>query len=94
MPYSTSLPPSYPHQSPTYDTTAVLWCLFFLYPSFCPSQLASQLRQQRLRADAEAADASQLKAELERAGVDRMSLKKEIGLLSRQNEDLAMENGE
>lgn len=47
-----------------------------------------------MRADAEAADASQLKAELEKAGVDRMSLKKEIGLLSRQNEDLAIENGE
>lgn len=56
-------------------------------------QLESQLRQLRLRAESEAADVSQLKSELEAAQVERLSLQKRIGLLSRKNEDLAGENG-
>ena len=56
-------------------------------------QLESQLRQLRLRAESEAADVSQLKSDLEAAQVERLSLQKRIGLLSRKNEDLARENG-
>ena len=56
-------------------------------------QLESQLRQLRLRAESVAADVSQLKSELEAAQVERLSLQKRIGLLSRKNEDLAAENG-
>lgn len=47
----------------------------------------------RLRAEAEATDASALKSELEAAQAERMSLQKRIGLLTRKNEDLAGENG-
>ncbi|CAM9122901.1 unnamed protein product [Ectocarpus sp. 8 AP-2014] len=54
-------------------------------------KLESQLRQQRMRADAEEAKASQLKGELEVASADRVSLQQEIGLLSRRNEDLIAE---
>lgn len=56
-------------------------------------QLESQLRQLRLRAESEAVDVSQLKSDLEAAQVERLSLQKRIGLLSRKNEDLARENG-
>ncbi|CAM9238321.1 unnamed protein product [Pylaiella littoralis] len=55
-------------------------------------KLESQLRQQRLRAESEAADACQVKIELEAASSEMMSLQKQIGLLSRKNEDLAGEN--
>ncbi|CBN74792.1 hypothetical protein Esi_0043_0005 [Ectocarpus siliculosus] len=54
-------------------------------------KLESQLRQQRMRADAEEAKVSQLKGELEVASADRVSLQQEIGLLSRRNEDLIAE---
>lgn len=57
-------------------------------------QLESQLRQQRMRADAEEAKASQVKGELEVASADRLSLQQEIGLLSRRNEDLMAETGD
>lgn len=57
-------------------------------------QLESQVRQLRLRAESEAADASEIKAELEAAQAERMSLQKQIGLLTRKNEDLVAENGE
>lgn len=56
-------------------------------------QLESQVRQLRLRAESEAADATKVKAELETAQADRVSLQKKIGLLTRQNEDLSAENG-
>ena len=58
------------------------------------NQLESQLRQQRQRAEAEAAEASRLKSELEAAAAEKLSLQKRIGLLSRKNEDLGGENGE
>lgn len=70
---------------------------FHLFPPsahIAHHQLESQVRQLRLRAESEAADASELKSELEAAQAERMSLQKRIGLLSRKNEDLAAENGE
>lgn len=59
-----------------------------------PKQLESQVRQLRLRAESQAADASEIKAELETAQTERMSLQKQIGLLTHKNEDLVAENGE
>lgn len=56
-------------------------------------QLESELRQTRLRAESEAAGASHLKSDLEVALAERITLQKQIGLLSRKNEDLAGENG-
>lgn len=57
-------------------------------------QLESQLRQLRLRCEAEAADAAKVKEDLENAQAERMALQKKIGLLARKNEDAAAENGE
>ena len=50
-------------------------------------KLESQLRQQRLRAESEAVDASQVKVELEAASSEIVSLQKQVGLLSRKNEE-------
>eukprot|EP00752_Nemacystus_decipiens_P004666 g4254.t1 len=55
-------------------------------------KLESQLRQQRLRAESEAAEVSRLKSELEASAIEKLSLQKRIGMLSRKNEDLAGEN--
>lgn len=62
-----------------------------MHPSI--GQLESQLRQFRLRAESQAADSKELKSELEAAQAERVALQKNIGLLTRKNEDLTAENG-
>lgn len=52
------------------------------------------MRQLHLRAESEAAESKERKAELEAAQAEHVSLQKTIGLLRRKNEDLASENGE